>query len=113
MYLANQKGYHSTTLTIYGETYVWFKSLGLIGILGSLLALFIFGYVFKSAYYSINNSNPFLMQLYQVAIIYLFYVRINTFGFDWDIRLFLRILLPIMIFSYFFVKDKEVVPSNG
>ena len=100
------KNYHSTIFTMYGETYLWFTTLGSFGILGSLFAIFLTGYIFKIFYNSVKSENIHKVYLYRSIILYFFYVRFTTFGLDWDIIKYLGCLLTL-IFIFNLTKKSQ------
>ena len=78
--------YQSDEFTLFGEAYIMFY-----GWL-SLLPLFLIAYLFKSFYIKYYRRDDYLKM---PAVIYLFIVLFNSFGFDWFV-----LNLVSMIFNY-------------
>ena len=99
--------YHSTLMTIYGETYLWFRSLGFFGILGSLISIFLTSLIFKLLYQASSGTSIFVDKFSKTIILYLFYLRLNTFGLDWDFIDFTGIILTAYLTKFLIFKKSN------
>jgi len=90
---AENQGYLSAELTIYGEVFCLFGFL-------SLLVFFLIGY-FLQFIYLLKLHDDFNTTLKNGVILFSFYTFINSFGIDWLVFDVLSLILAyyILIFS--------------
>ncbi len=88
--------YQSDQITLYGEMY------SLFGKWFSLFPIFLIGYLTKKYYFSMSSSNFVVFYLKRGVFLYLFWIMLNSFGFDWLIFDAISILISLFIFKIFY-----------
>jgi hypothetical protein len=93
------KAYQSDQMGIYGEYYVFFKGYLALGV------FFTIAFVLQIIFVSIRRRNALLTCIYRALIIYLFYIWLNSYGFDWFIFDSLTAVIITTIFARYYVSN--------
>lgn len=88
--------YHSDMLILYGEYYVLFWGYP------AVIIFFIFSYIFKKLYLSVNSKDAFLFYLYRAVILTVFWAWLNGFGMDWMMLELIGIIITCGLFKNFY-----------
>lgn len=83
-------------LTLYGEYYVLCHGYP------ALIIFFIFSYIFKKFYLSVNSKDALLFYLYRAVILYIFNLWLHSFGMDWMVLDLICIFTTICLFRKFY-----------
>lgn len=90
------ESYHSDEFTIYGEFYMVF------GEWFSLIAMFLFAFLFKRIYVKLSGNNIFEICVKRSIILMVFYYFIQSYGIDWIAALTLGFIVTYFLFKRFF-----------
>jgi hypothetical protein len=91
----SSEDYQSDQFGVYGEFY------GLFGY-ACLPLLFAGAYLVKRVYVRLRSSNPFILLMKRVVVLYVFDRLVNSYGIDWIIGETIPLVAAIFLYTFFF-----------
>ena len=95
--------YNSVQIGLYAELY------NLVGYVPSLLFYFLLGYFFSKSYNNVRSDNFFEEFLDRSIILFVFYLILISYGFDWVLIYCFSVYVTLKVFKFL---NKKYLKTN-